>query len=121
MQPPSLRYASLDDNYAATHRPSLISGPQALVRLLLTQHRLDKAAFKHGNYTGTHPHGGVLVVLGDDPSAKSSSVASDSEQAMVGHQMPVLYPANVWRSSFASGGGAGARRAERVAGVRSRW
>ena len=50
---------------------------------------------KHGNLTGSSPCGGVLVVLGDDPSAKSSTVVGNSEQAMVGHRMPVLFPSNV--------------------------
>lgn len=176
---PALRDASLDDKYAATDQPCLLSGPQALVRMLLTQKRHDKArglntagfvsgyrgsplgyvdqtlwdaqkwldqerivfqpginedlaatavwgtqqlnavknatvdgvfslwygkgpgvdrsgdAFKHGNFSGTHPCGGVLVLLGDDHPGKSSTVAHHSEQAMVGHQMPVLYPAHV--------------------------
>jgi indolepyruvate ferredoxin oxidoreductase len=52
-------------------------------------------AFKHGNYSGTHPQGGVLVLLGDDHPGKSSTVAHHSEQAMVAHQMPVIYPASV--------------------------
>jgi len=174
-----LREVSLDDKFADTARPCLISGPQALVRMLLTQHRRDTAAgldtggfvsgyrgspvgyvdqamweaekwlkqenvvfqpginedlaatavwgtqqlgvmkdatvdgvfalwygkgpgvdrsgdaLKHGNYAGTHPNGGVLVLLGDDHPGKSSTVAHHSEQAMVHHQMPVLFPANV--------------------------
>ncbi|MFT3818898.1 MAG: indolepyruvate ferredoxin oxidoreductase family protein [Rubrivivax sp.] len=177
-QPP-LREVSLDDKFADTGRPCLINGPQALVRMLLTQHRRDKAAglntagfvsgyrgspvgyvdqsmweaerwlrqenvvfqpginedlaatavwgtqqiglmkeatvggvfamwygkgpgvdrsgdaFKHGNYAGSHPNGGVLVLLGDDHPGKSSTVAHHSEQAMVHHQMPVLFPATV--------------------------
>lgn len=52
-------------------------------------------AFKHGNYSGTHPRGGVLILLGDDHPGKSSTVAHHSEQAMVGHQMPVIFPASV--------------------------
>jgi indolepyruvate ferredoxin oxidoreductase len=174
-----LRTVSLDDKFADTDRPSLLSGPQALVRLLLTQRRRDAAAglrtagfvsgyrgsplgyvdqamwdaaswlkdhqvvfqpgvnedlaatavwgtqqlavmkdatvdgvfalwygkgpgvdrsgdvFKHGNVSGTHPNGGVLALLGDDHPGKSSTVAHQSEQAMVAHQMPVLYPASV--------------------------
>jgi indolepyruvate ferredoxin oxidoreductase len=174
-----LRDVALDDKFAATGKPALISGPQALVRMLLAQHRRDAAAglntagfvsgyrgsplgyvdralweaarwlkeehivfqpginedlaatavwgtqqlalmkertvdgvyalwygkgpgvdrsgdpFKHGNYMGVHPNGGVLAVLGDDHPAKSSTVAHHSEQAMVAHQMPVLYPSDV--------------------------
>ena len=175
----ALRDASLDDKYADTGKPCLASGPQALVRLLLTQRRRDAAAglntagfvsgyrgsplgyvdqtlweakswldehhivfqpginedlaatavwgtqqlaiardatvdgvfalwygkgpgvdrsgdpFKHGSLTGSHPRGGVLLLLGDDHPGKSSTVAHHSEQAMVAHQIPVLYPANV--------------------------
>ncbi len=36
---------------------------------------------KHGNYAGASRHGGVLVLCGDDPGAKSSSIAHQSEQA----------------------------------------
>jgi indolepyruvate ferredoxin oxidoreductase len=175
----TLRDVSLDDKYADTGKPSLVSGPQAIVRLLITQRRRDVAAglntagfvsgyrgsplgyvdqtlweagswleehrivfqpginedlaatavwgsqqlavakdatvdgvfglwygkgpgvdrsgdpLKHGNYTGSHPNGGVLVLLGDDHPGKSSTTAHHSEQAMVAHQMPVLYPSGV--------------------------
>ncbi len=50
---------------------------------------------KHGNYTGTHPNGGVLAVFGDDHPGKSSSIAHQSEQAMAACSIPVLYPATV--------------------------
>ncbi|MCH2171466.1 indolepyruvate ferredoxin oxidoreductase family protein [Myxococcota bacterium] len=52
-------------------------------------------ALKHGNYAGSGPNGGVLVLCGDDPGAKSSSVAHQSEQAMVHMGIPVLNPSNV--------------------------
>lgn len=175
----NLRDVSLDDKYDDTRKPCLVSGPQAIVRLLLTQKRRDAAAgwntagfvsgyrgsplgyvdqtlwesakwldqhhivfqpginedlaatavwgtqqlgiaqdatvegvfalwygkgpgvdrsgdpFKHGNLTGSHPKGGVLVLLGDDHPGKSSTVAHHSEQAMVAHHMPVIYPAGV--------------------------
>ena len=52
-------------------------------------------ALKHGNYTGAHPKGGVLLVLGDDHPGKSSTIAHQSEPAMVAQQIPVLYPAHV--------------------------
>ncbi|MBN9429941.1 MAG: indolepyruvate ferredoxin oxidoreductase family protein [Burkholderiales bacterium] len=172
-----LRDISLDDKYDSKGKAALISGPQALVRLLLTQHRRDAAAglntagfvsgyrgspvgyvdramwdaaqwlkdeniifqpgvnedlaatavwgtqqltlmknatvdgvfamwygkgpgvdrsgdaFKHGNYSGTHPNGGVLAIMGDDHAGKSSTLAHHSEQAMASYQMPVIYPA----------------------------
>lgn len=174
-----LRDVSLEDKFSDTSKPCLLSGPQALVRLLLTQRRRDVAAglntagfvsgyrgsplgyvdqalweahqwldaehivfqpginedlaataiwgtqqlgvakdatvdgvfaiwygkgpgvdragdpLKHGNVTGSHPNGGVLVLLGDDHPGKSSTTAHHSEQAMVAHQMPVIYPASV--------------------------
>lgn len=49
-------------------------------------------AFKHGNYAGAHPNGGVLVFYGDDHSAKSSTVAHHSEQAVAASNIPSLYP-----------------------------
>ncbi|MDX1648978.1 MAG: indolepyruvate ferredoxin oxidoreductase family protein, partial [Myxococcota bacterium] len=52
-------------------------------------------ALKHGNYAGAAPHGGVLVLAGDDPGAKSSSIAHQSEHALVHCGIPVLNPANV--------------------------
>ncbi len=52
-------------------------------------------ALKHGNYAGTSRYGGVLVLTGDDPGAKSSSIAHQSEHALVHCGIPVLNPANV--------------------------
>jgi indolepyruvate ferredoxin oxidoreductase len=52
-------------------------------------------ALKHANYAGTSRHGGVLVLTGDDPGAKSSSIAHQSEHALVHCGIPVLNPANV--------------------------
>ncbi|MDR5782493.1 indolepyruvate ferredoxin oxidoreductase family protein [Caballeronia sp. LZ065] len=51
--------------------------------------------FKHANSAGTDPHGGVLVLAGDDHAAKSSSVAHQSDHAFIAAGMPVLYPSNV--------------------------
>ncbi|GLQ06290.1 indolepyruvate ferredoxin oxidoreductase family protein [Sneathiella chinensis] len=50
---------------------------------------------KHANMAGTTPHGGVLVLMGDDHTAKSSTVAHQSEQAMMAAMIPVLNPATV--------------------------
>jgi len=52
-------------------------------------------ALKHGNYAGTAPLGGVLALCGDDPGAKSSSIAHQSEQALVHLGMPILNPSSV--------------------------
>ena len=49
-------------------------------------------ALKHGNYAGSSPRGGVLVLTGDDPGAKSSSIAHQSEQALIHCAIPVLNP-----------------------------
>jgi len=52
-------------------------------------------ALKHANFHGTSPHGGVLALCGDDPGAKSSSLAHQSEHALISFGMPVLNPASV--------------------------
>lgn len=52
-------------------------------------------AFKHGNYAGAHRNGGVVLFYGDDHSAKSSTVAHHSEQAIAASLIPSLYPADV--------------------------
>ena len=51
--------------------------------------------FKHGNVAGTHPNGGVLIVAGDDHTGKSSTVAHQSEYALMHAGMPILSPSNV--------------------------
>ena len=58
---------------------------------------VDRAgdALKHGNAYGSSPHGGVLVVAGDDHGCVSSSMPHQSDQAMQAWGMPVLQPANV--------------------------
>ncbi|SNS16109.1 indolepyruvate ferredoxin oxidoreductase [Sphingomonas laterariae] len=50
---------------------------------------------KHGNYAGTNPHGGVLLLCGDDHAARSSTVAHQSEHALMHFGMPVLNPASI--------------------------
>ena len=51
--------------------------------------------FKHGNMSGTSPHGGVLLIAGDDHGAKSSTLPHQSEPAFVAANIPVLNPAGV--------------------------
>jgi indolepyruvate ferredoxin oxidoreductase len=58
---------------------------------------VDRAgdALKHGNAYGSSPHGGVLVVAGDDHGCVSSSMPHQSDQAMIAWHMPVVNPANI--------------------------
>ena len=51
--------------------------------------------FRHGNAAGTAPHGGVLVVAGDDHAAKSSTLPHQTDHIFKAVMMPVLAPANV--------------------------
>jgi indolepyruvate ferredoxin oxidoreductase len=58
---------------------------------------VDRAgdALKHGNAYGSSPHGGVLVVAGDDHGCVSSSMPHQSDVAFLTFMMPHLNPANV--------------------------
>ena len=51
--------------------------------------------FRHANFAGTAPLGGVLALAGDDPACKSSTVPSQSEHALMDVHIPILNPANV--------------------------
>ncbi len=51
--------------------------------------------FKHANSAGTSPHGGVLCFAGDDHTAKSSTVAHQSDHAFMAAIMPMLFPSSV--------------------------
>ncbi len=57
---------------------------------------LDRAsdAIRHGNVQGASPHGGVVLAVGDDHVAKSSSVVCFTDEALVGLQIPIFYPAD---------------------------
>ena len=54
---------------------------------------LDRAgdALKHANSMGSTPHGGALIVVGDDHNAISSAMAHQSEQLFASWMMPVLH------------------------------
>ncbi|TDH35183.1 indolepyruvate ferredoxin oxidoreductase family protein [Pseudohoeflea suaedae] len=58
---------------------------------------VDRAAdaLKHGNAYGSSPHGGVLVVAGDDHGCVSSSMSHQSDVAFMNFFMPTINPANV--------------------------
>ena len=51
--------------------------------------------FRHANFAGTTPKGGVLALSGDDPAAKSSTVTSGCEFTFQDLEMPILDPAEV--------------------------
>jgi indolepyruvate ferredoxin oxidoreductase len=55
---------------------------------------LDRAtdAIRHGVFAGTSPKGGAIALVGDDPAAKSSTMPSSSDAALVDLHMPILYP-----------------------------
>ncbi|MFV3113771.1 indolepyruvate ferredoxin oxidoreductase family protein [Gordonia amicalis] len=57
---------------------------------------LDRAtdAIRHANLVGTHPSGGAVALVGDDPGAKSSTVPCASEMALADLYIPILYPAD---------------------------
>lgn len=50
---------------------------------------------KHGSFAGSAKHGGVLALCGDDHAARSSTVAHQSDHALIHFGMPVFNPANV--------------------------
>jgi indolepyruvate ferredoxin oxidoreductase len=58
---------------------------------------VDRAgdAIKHGNAYGSSPHGGVLVVAGDDHGCVSSSMPHQSDQAFQSWHMPIVSPASI--------------------------
>ena len=58
---------------------------------------LDRAcdAIRHAVFAGTSPKGGAVAIVGDDPSAKSSSLPSSSDATFVDLHMPIMYPATV--------------------------
>ena len=70
-------------------------------------------AIRHANADGTDPRGGVLVLMGDDHGAVSSTLPHQTEHDMIAVQVPVLAPAGVqdylrfgllgWEMSRASG------------------
>jgi indolepyruvate ferredoxin oxidoreductase len=61
---------------------------------------VDRAsdALRHANLIGTHPpthpRGGAVAFVGDDPAAKFSTVPGASEFLLADLGMPVLYPAD---------------------------
>ena len=58
---------------------------------------LDRAgdALRHGVFAGSSPMGGAVVLVGDDPDCKSSTMPSSSDATLVDLHMPILYPGTV--------------------------
>jgi indolepyruvate ferredoxin oxidoreductase len=69
--------------------------------------------FRHANFAGTSPHGGVLALMGDDHTCESSTTAHQSEFALMDAMMPILNPAGVLRP-LRMGAVAGRRRVDRA-------
>ena len=55
---------------------------------------LDRAgdALRHGVFAGSSSNGGAVVLVGDDPACKSSTMPSSSDASLVDLHMPILYP-----------------------------
>lgn len=51
--------------------------------------------FKHANFAGTSPLGGVLAIAGDDHSCKSSTLPNQSEYAFWDAEIPTIAPATI--------------------------
>ena len=51
--------------------------------------------FKHANAAGTSKHGGVLLCMGDDHTAKSSTLPNQSEFALIDAGIPILNPSSI--------------------------
>jgi indolepyruvate ferredoxin oxidoreductase len=58
---------------------------------------LDRAgdAIRHGNFAGAAPGGGVVVLAGDDPGAKSSTLPSACEHTLFDLMIPTVAPGTV--------------------------
>ena len=58
---------------------------------------VDRAgdAIRHGNAAGTSRRGGVLMVVGDDHAATSSSIPNASDLSLMGWGIPIVHPASV--------------------------
>jgi indolepyruvate ferredoxin oxidoreductase len=97
--------AGLNEELAATS----VAGTQLLGQLAGRRHDgvtgfwygknpgFDRAAdaIRHGNLSGTAPLGGAVALIGDDPSAKSSTVPSSCEPMCRSLMVPVLAPSSV--------------------------
>jgi indolepyruvate ferredoxin oxidoreductase len=51
--------------------------------------------FKHANFGGTGPNSGAIILGGDDPNSKSSTLPHQSDFAYVSAGIPILYPSTI--------------------------
>lgn len=51
--------------------------------------------FKHANFGGTGDNCGAVILAGDDPNSKSSTLPHQSDFALVSAGIPILYPSNI--------------------------
>jgi indolepyruvate ferredoxin oxidoreductase len=58
---------------------------------------LDRAIdpLRHANYAGADPAGGMLAFVGDDPSCKSSTLPSASQETLASLHIPTFFPGTV--------------------------
>jgi len=58
---------------------------------------VDRAgdALHHGNAAGASRHGGVLLVIGDDHAATSSTIPHGSDLSLMGWGVPIVHPSSV--------------------------
>src|SRR3546814_12627421 len=58
---------------------------------------VDRAgdALHHGNAAGASKNGGVMLIVGDDRTAASSSIPHASETSLLALGIPIVHPASV--------------------------
>jgi indolepyruvate ferredoxin oxidoreductase len=58
---------------------------------------VDRAsdALRHAVFAGVHHNSGAVALVGDDAAAKSSTLPSSSDAALIGLHMPILTPGDV--------------------------
>ena len=58
---------------------------------------LDRAsdALRHAAFAGTSQYGGAIALVGDDPTAKSSTLPSSTGATLVDLNMPIIHPGDV--------------------------
>jgi indolepyruvate ferredoxin oxidoreductase len=79
---------------AAMVNGSQMHGLRAMVVMKSVGLHVATDALSIGNLAGSHPDGGVVVVMGDDPWSDSTQVPADSRYLCKHMHMPVLEPSS---------------------------